>query len=79
MNDKFKCSWDDFKKVLETTDIIKKEKLLREWRIGDNCRVMGSPAKIVLKDKGGYHVKYWGDGDTEFSHRIFEEHELEEL
>lgn len=78
MNGKFKCSWSDFKKVLEQTDIMKEE-LLRGWRIGDTCRVMGFPAKIVLKDEGGYHVKYWGDEDIELPHRIFEEHELEAL
>lgn len=50
--------------------------MTKQWRAGDECRVMGFPAKIVLKDKAGYHVKYWGDEDIEFPHRVFDEHEL---
>jgi hypothetical protein len=52
---------------------------MKEWRVGDKCRVMGFPATIFLRDKAGYHVRYWGDEDIELPHRVFQENELGQL
>ncbi len=58
--------------------------LLRNWRAGDKCRVLGMTATIIfVEEKQGaylYHLRaHEDDSDLELPHRVFEECELEQL
>ena len=57
-----------------------KEELLRPWRAGDKCRVMGMIAIIIFKEGNLYHLRTEeNDSDLSLPHRIFQENELEQL
>ncbi len=58
-----------------------KEELLRQWRVGDKCRVMGVIGRIILKEGDRFHVRQEDctTSDIEFPYRTFSSDELEAL
>ncbi len=55
--------------------------LLREWRVGDKCRVMGVIGRIILIEGDRFHVRQddCTFSDIEFPYRTFSGNELEPL